>query len=190
MTTAPPATATTTEDNGPGERIYQGPLTPTFRRLKILSLSSLGATTAISPFFFIIESNLPTVARISLAGIAVTTSLVSTAMVSYFTRPYVTSLRRIPGGELEITTYSLFLKPLITKIYDTDFLADTQRPFAKWQLPTHVMLPESQAKRAEPGTEETVAETFNGSGERIGSWVVKWENNGEGNCHALGSVVR
>ncbi|KAF9002588.1 hypothetical protein BDZ89DRAFT_1146419 [Hymenopellis radicata] len=155
------------ENNGPGKRIYQGPLTPAF--LKILSLSSLEATTAISPFFFIIESNLPTIARISLAGIAVITSLVSTAMVSYFTHPYVTSLRRIPpGGELEITTYSLFLKPLVTKVriffrfgthisehigrYTTS-LTDTQRPrpFAKWQLPTRVVLPEAQAKRAEPG---------------------------------------
>ena len=100
--------------------IYQGPLTQTFRRLKILSLSSFAATTTISPFFFIVESNLPTVARISLACIAVATSAVSTAMVTYFTRPYVTKMRKIKtpegGQELELTTYTLFLNPRITRV--------------------------------------------------------------------------
>src|SRR6266851_4478499 len=39
--------------------IYVGPLTQTFRRLKIFSLSSLALASTLSPFIFIVESSLP-----------------------------------------------------------------------------------------------------------------------------------
>ncbi|TFY81327.1 hypothetical protein EWM64_g2683, partial [Hericium alpestre] len=48
--------------------IYTGPLTPTFKRLKIFSLSSLGLSFVLSPFIFIIESSLPLTARLGLAS--------------------------------------------------------------------------------------------------------------------------
>lgn len=92
---------------------------------------------------------------------------------------------------MEITSYTMFLNPRITKIYDTDFLVDTQRPMAKWELPFRVLLPTSrQNEIPAPGTEETVAETFTKDGELLGSWVVKWGNNGDGECRALGQVDR
>jgi len=75
--------------------IYVGPLTQTFRRLKIFSLSSLALASTLSPFIFIVESSLPSTARAALAATALATSGVSTALVGWCGRPYVTTLRRL-----------------------------------------------------------------------------------------------
>lgn len=102
--------------------VYHGPLTPAFRRLKLFSLASFGLSTMLSPFMFLVESGLPMNARIALAGIAVGTSGLSTGLVSWCAKPYVTTMRRFrPDGtgsaeELELTTSTLLLRPRITKV--------------------------------------------------------------------------
>jgi len=71
---------------------------------------------------FLIESNLPTAARFALATTAVTTSGVSTALVAWCGKPYVTTLRRVKSSEndgierLEMTTRTLGLHPLVTRV--------------------------------------------------------------------------
>src|SRR6266852_5518819 len=75
--------------------IYVGPLTQTFRRLKIFSLSSLALASSLSPFIFVVESSLPSTARAALATTALATSGVSTALVAWCGRPYVTALRNL-----------------------------------------------------------------------------------------------
>ena len=82
-------------DSDDASIIYVGPLTQTFRRLKIFSLSSLALASTLSPFIFIIESSLPSTARAALAATALATSGVSTALVGWCGRPYVTTLRRL-----------------------------------------------------------------------------------------------
>ena len=79
----------------PSSVIYIGPLTRTFRRLKIFSLSSLALASSLSPFIFIVESSLPSTARAALATTALATSGVSTALVAWCGRPYVTTLRNL-----------------------------------------------------------------------------------------------
>lgn len=101
---------------------YVGPLSNTWRRLKIFSLASCGLSMTLAPFMFIIESNLPYSARFALASIAVGTSGLSTTLVAWCARPYVTALRRLkPDGEqggevLELTTSSLLLRPRVTTV--------------------------------------------------------------------------
>lgn len=79
-------------------------------------------------------------------------------------------------------------------MYDQDFLLGTQRPFATWELAQEVLLPPAEATNSAhnpvPGQEETVAETRDKNGNIIGSWVVKWAENGEGSCRPVGNVVR
>ncbi|TFK74633.1 hypothetical protein BDN72DRAFT_833150 [Pluteus cervinus] len=175
-------------------QIYHGPLGPTFRRLKIFSLSSLALSTSLAPFMFIIESSLPASARFALAGIAIGTSGASTGLVSWCGKPYVTSLRQLKSEEkdgangLELTTLTLTLKPRITRVYDPDFLVETKRPFAKWELAEKMVLPPS--RQVVPGTEETVAETLTRDNEVVGRWIVKWNAGGEGVCHGVGDVIR
>jgi hypothetical protein len=201
--------------------IYVGPLTQTFRRLKIFSLSSLALASTLSPFIFVIESCLPSTARAALATTALATSGASTALVAWCGRPYVTTLRslstpstpspsitpnntsatsetqqqqpthshneNVPAG-IELTTLTLTLSPLTTRVYDPVFLNDTTRAFARWELARSVQLPPEDAVGVRPGAEETVAETLDGSGNVLGRWIVTWGENGEGACRAEGRV--
>jgi hypothetical protein len=190
--------------------IYIGPLTQTFRRLKIFSLSSLALAGSLSPFIFIVESSLPTTARVALAATALATSGVSTALVSWCGKPYVTTLRRLsspiptqqqqqqqhtthshnenaPAG-IELTTLTIALTPRTTRVYDPAFLADATRAFARWELAQSVLLPPEDAAAVRPGEEETVAETLDSAGKVLGRWIVTWGENGEGSCRAEGRV--
>ena len=212
--------------------IYVGPLTRTFRRLKIFSLSSLALASSLSPFIFIVESSLPSTARVALATTALATSGVSTALVAWCGRPYVTALRNlattttttsslpasspsnttlqeqgqeqeqeqeqttahshshnenVPAG-IEMTTLTLTLSPLTTRVYDPAFLCDTTRAFARWELARSVQLPSEDAVGVRPGSEETVAETMDGAGNVLGRWIVTWGENGEGSCRAEGRI--
>ena len=102
--------------------VYNGPLTTPFRNLKIFSLASIGLSISLTPILFVVESGLPMSARFALAGIALGTSGLSTGLVAYCAKPYVTTMRRfrpnISGSaeEIELTTRSIFLKPRITKV--------------------------------------------------------------------------
>ncbi len=189
----------------PEDEVYHGPLTTTYRRLKIFSLSTLSLTFAVTPLIFIIEttSSLPVVARFALAGMAMAASGVSTALVAWVGRPYVATLRWLKpegaqaagsGNALEMTTYTLAWHQRITTVYDTAFLVPTSRPFATWELAEGFKLPEDEVERARAEglipREETIAETRNKAGEVLGSWVVSWDENGVGTCRQIGKVVR
>lgn len=127
-TTTTSTSASYTKENEPSnendvyDKVYLGPLDSTFRRLKVFSLASLTLSTALSPFIFVIESNLPLSARWALASIAVTTSATSTTLVAWCGKPYATKLRYIRPEEnggaegMEITTMSLTMKPRITRV--------------------------------------------------------------------------
>lgn len=181
---------------------YHGPLTQTFRRLKIFSLASLGLTFTMAPFLFVVESSLPVSARIFLTATAISTSSISTALVSWCGAPYVVDLRRLTPAEnggmqgVEMTTLTLTLRKLTTRVYDSDFLVETSRPFAKWELPLAIQLAPSNedsiaaGKAGSPGEEETVAETLNDKGDVIGRWIVKWGEGGVGACQGTGKVLR
>jgi len=185
--------ASPSESTSTPEVVYQGPLTNTFRRLKIFSLSSLTLSTALAPLIFVVEApGIPLSARFALAGIAMTTSGVSTALIAWCGSPYVTKLQRIEEERaLRMTTLTLGLHERITSVYDTSFLKETSRAFAKWELADHVKLEvEEQQQRAVVGTQETVAETTDAKGGLIGSWIVTWGENGEGTCKQIGKVNR
>lgn len=203
--------------------IYQGPLALTYRRLKLFSLSSLALSFTISPFFFLVESSLPFSVRLILVGITLGASSIPTALVAWVGKSYVTAIHRMPppppspsagsevvkeaeaeaaagGSLLELTTLNMFLQPRITRIYDPAFIADTDRPFAKWELADMVQLPqdemvqlpqeEMQKAVPEPGSEETVAETMDREGRVLGRWIVRWEEGGEGNCRGEGKILQ
>ncbi|TFL07021.1 hypothetical protein BDV98DRAFT_599366 [Pterulicium gracile] len=167
---------------------YYGPLTPTFRKLKLFSVASLGFSATLAPFIFVIDSNLPPFARAALFATAMGTSGISTAMVSWSGYPYVAHLRRPEPKVIEMTTYSLFLRPRITTVYDTSFLLPAKRAFAKWELaPSVTSTPEEAQQRP---SEETIAETRDATGKVLGRWIVSWSPEGKGTCRAVGSVNR
>ncbi|KAG0230456.1 hypothetical protein BGW42_000933 [Actinomortierella wolfii] len=69
--------------------IYEGPFAQTARRLKLFSVSSLGATVALCPFIFILDAGISTGMRGGLAVAAVATSGSSTALVQWCLGSYV-----------------------------------------------------------------------------------------------------
>jgi hypothetical protein len=188
-----PSRAGNPKENDNVPPYYQGPLASTFRRVKIFSLSSFALSVALAPFMFIIESSLPLSARFILAATAITTSGVSTALVSWCGDPYVISLRPLKSPDnhgvegLEMTTYSLWLRKRVTRVYDTEFLVGTKRPLANWELAQSIQAPE---KGATQGQEETVAETLDASGTLLGRWIVRWGADNRGTCRRVGKVVR
>ena len=95
-------------------------------------------------------------------------------------------------GVLQIYVHGDSLQSYLIAVMVPDpvFLADTRRPFAKWELAVIVQLPEAEAKEVVPGMEETVAETFDKNGKVMGRWIVKWRENGEGICRGQGWIVR
>ncbi|KAG6813296.1 hypothetical protein H0H92_012451 [Tricholoma furcatifolium] len=133
-------------------------------------------------------------ARVALVSIAIGTSGLSTALVGWCGQPYVSTLRYLKpeenGGSegIQMTTHNLFLKPRITTVYDPAFLIETRRGFAKWELADSLVFPADKA--AEPGSQETVAETADKDGNVVGRWVVAWGEDGKGTCHEVGKVVR
>jgi len=168
-----------------------------FKRLNVFSLSSLSLCTMMAPFMFVIETNLPWSARAFLATTAIGTSGVSTGLIAWAGRSYVTALRctKSPTNDaiqqLEMTTLTLRLQPRITRVYDPLFVVPTERPFAKWELAQLVLLPPHlRATPPAPGQEETVAETTDAQGRVLGRWIVRWAENGEGACHEEGTVMR
>ncbi|KAI0827957.1 hypothetical protein BC628DRAFT_1366438 [Trametes gibbosa] len=186
----------------------------TFRRLKILSLSSLTLIFVLTPFIFVLEttSNVPLAGRAALAAIAIATSSVSTALVAWCGRPYVTTLRRLDfdytasqspdasgdphtgAAAVEMTTLTLGLHKRMTTVYDTAFLVPTSRPFATWELATAFQLADSEVQTARAQgripSEETVAETRTVDGGLLGRWIVSWDEDGVGTCKEVGKVVR
>ncbi|KAI0753121.1 hypothetical protein C8Q80DRAFT_1050972, partial [Daedaleopsis nitida] len=185
--------------------VYHGPLTTTYRRLKIFSLTTLSLTFALSPLIFVIEttSSVPVVARFALAGMAMAASGVSTALVAWVGRPYVAVLRWLKpdgaqaagsGDAVEMTTYTLAWHKRVTTVYDTAFLVPTSRPFATWELAEAFKLPDAEVEGARAAglipREETIAETRNNAGEMLGRWVVSWDEHGVGTCRPIGEVPR
>lgn len=179
---------------------YTGPLSGTFHRLKLFSLSSLGLATAVSPLMLVIDSPMPTSARIILACTAITTSGLSTALVGWCGSPYVSAMWKIPDakheGAVEMATRTVFLREMRTRVLYPTFLKSTSRPFAKWELAKEVVDVEAVDAEAKVGTEEVVAETRDKKGNLKGRWIVKWRKADEwskglvGDCRAEGKVVR
>jgi hypothetical protein len=186
----------------PETEIYLGPLTKTFRRLKIFSVGSLGLTAVMAPLLFIVEtaSAVPLAGRVALAGTVLVTSSVSTMLVGWLGMPYVNVLRWLPTRDrkqpavVEITTTTLTLKDRITRVYDTAFLVPTNRPLAKWELAEGFKLPTSELdaalKEGSLPREETIAETMDKGGNVLGRWIVKWNTDGTGTCRQVGKVIR
>ena len=194
-----------------GEKAYYGPLAQTFRRLKIFSMSSLALSAAMTPFIFMIEtaSAVPFIGRLALATTVITMSSASTALVAWTGRPYVHTLRWIPPDEgvagqvaasgkqttgIELKTFTFGMHEQTTRVYDTAFLADTMRPFAKWELASTFQMPaaEAAAEKAKGALprEETVAEELDYFGNVTGRWIVKWAEDGTGTCYPQGKIYR
>ncbi|KAH7334830.1 hypothetical protein B0J17DRAFT_601669 [Rhizoctonia solani] len=160
---------------------YQGPLSTTFRNLKLFSLSSLSLASALTPFIFIIDAPLSASARIALAATALGTSISSTALIAWCGKPYVVSMRKTPGSDaVELITTDAFLRQRSTTVLDPRFFQSTSRPFATWELPESFTADSNPDSQRLAGSTEPIAVTRDSSGNVIGQCVVEWnERDGQ-----------
>ncbi|KAJ9123128.1 hypothetical protein QFC22_001319 [Naganishia vaughanmartiniae] len=180
--------------------IYRGPLTNTFKYLKLFSVSSLVLSSALSPFIFILESSLPLSGRIFLAFTAVSTTTLSTFLISTFTSPYVTSITANPASSPyshTLTTTSLFLRPRNTLITSpANSLVPSERPMTTWKLRESIENgleagQEHGSPQASTVEESVLAITEDEEGNALGRWVVMgMDKSGRQKCQAKGKVVR
>ncbi|GJJ08606.1 hypothetical protein Clacol_002825 [Clathrus columnatus] len=174
--------------------LYEGPLGSTYRKLKGFSLASLGLASSMTPFFFLIDTSLPLNAKIILASTVLGTSGISTALVGWCGKPYVSRLwQSEDGATLEMETITLHLKRRFTTVYDwKTFLRESERPFAKWELVNEVE--KKNVGDVQLPEEETVAETRDEKGRVIGRWIVQWKDghihNRKGICFGEGRITR
>lgn len=176
------------------ETFYTGPLSATFRNLKIFSLSSLTLASALTPFIFIIDAPLSLSARIALAVTALGTSLSSTALIGWCGKPYVVSMRRQPGSDaIELITTNTFLRERRTTVLDPRFFQPTSRPFATWELPQSFTADVEPGGQRSDGKIEPVAITRDASNRVLGQWDVLWhEDSGRltGTLRRSGQAIR
>ncbi|KAG8686005.1 hypothetical protein FRC08_012788, partial [Ceratobasidium sp. 394] len=181
-------------NEGKHEIFYSGPLSSTFRNLKIFSLSSLTLASALTPFIFIIEAPLTLSARIALAATALGTSISSTALIGWCGKPYVVSMRRLPDSEaIELTTTDTFLRKRRTTVFSPQFFQPTSRPFATWELPDTFTADIEPARQRSNGGVEVVAITRDTSGKILGQWEIEWrEESGRlvGTIRKSGQTIR
>lgn len=122
--------------------IYEGPMTTVFTRLKIFSITSLGVTALIAPFMLLLDggSSSATAASMTpavkgvIVSIAMGTSSLSTFLIHWFAKTYVTKIYRKDTG-LTFETLNVIAKPLYTGPISPSMLSrDTNRSFAKYEL--------------------------------------------------------
>jgi hypothetical protein len=178
---------------------YHGPYSETYKKLKLFSLSSLGLAAMITPVMFIIDSTIPAGGRAILGITAMTTSSISTALIAWAGRSYVTDLRVDDGGRrIQFTTTTLLLRGITTTVYDPTFLEPAEEYFTKVRLRKSIRIPmavvQKEGMNLVDGQEETVAETTDSKRNVKGWWEVRWRQEGEagfvGECRGVGKVMR
>ncbi|CDZ98387.1 hypothetical protein [Phaffia rhodozyma] len=155
--------------------VYQGPVAKAFKLLKAFSLSSLCVSTALSPFIFILDAPLGMAGRIFLAGCAISTTILSTAMIGWCSSPYVNTIELLepkteenPTPAIRLLTYNALLQARYTTITTPLFVHDSPRPLSTWALGPLKYAPN------EPYP-DIVAQTEDKNGKIIGRWDGEFE---------------
>lgn len=103
---------------------YTAPLAKTVRNIKMFSLGSLVVSAAISPIFFLIDSEIDTPVRVAMVGIALATSACSTGVIAWVLKPYVVSGRLLSTSRASITRLDLLGRRFTSEIDTTTLRVD------------------------------------------------------------------
>ncbi|RUS26663.1 hypothetical protein BC938DRAFT_484290 [Jimgerdemannia flammicorona] len=119
--------------------IYTGPLATVAKRLKLFSVTSLGLTTGLSPFLFLVDVPVPNIARAVLVGAAFFTSAASTALIHWVMSPYVAKIT-VPTNPADTTpttlnlhTYTWTSRKHVTTV-PVSLLEPSTRVFTTWSV--------------------------------------------------------
>lgn len=195
-TTAPPTHSSTLLAS------YLGPMSKTFYRLKLFSMTSLLFASSLTPVFLLAPAaDVTLAARVGIVCMALGTSGVSTALVAWIGAPYVGRMGLVRKGEgegvaIEANTLTWRLRPLQTTIVRPELIRPTSRPFANWELPEEPGVVDGLDEvLAKSGSAQQrrflVAETRDLKTNRVvGSWWGTVDEAGQVKCVAEGKPVR
>ncbi|PWN30566.1 hypothetical protein BDZ90DRAFT_229582 [Jaminaea rosea] len=183
---------------------YLGPMSRTFYRLKLFSMTSLLFASSLTPvFLFAPAEGVTLAARCGIVAMALGTSGVSTALVAWIGKPYVgrMALRKGEKGQamIEANNLSWRLRPFQTTIYRPSFIRPTSRPFANWELPEEpgavddlqAILADSSSGSESGARRFLIAETKDLKTDRVvGSWWGQVDDAGQVKCTGQGKPVR
>ncbi|KAJ2553919.1 mitochondrial proton-transporting ATP synthase complex assembly [Coemansia sp. RSA 1933] len=134
---------------------YTGSLGKVARIMKLASVSSLVGATAAVPFFFAANSDVPSAARTVLAVTTIGMTSSSTLLVSWFLKPYITSIHLVSdtstdliAGDTPLLVETLtFLARPYTRLVFPEQLVPATMPMTSWmaQKPSDAMAARAQA---------------------------------------------
>ncbi|KAF3543266.1 hypothetical protein DY000_02001881 [Brassica cretica] len=124
------------EDNGGGGVVYDGPISSTIKKVKLLSLSTCCLSVSLGPVItFMTSPGLNVIMKGAVASTVIFLSASTTAALHWFVSPYVHKLRWQPGSdtfEVEMMTWLATFAPKTLKFSDIRY-PDTQRPFVSFK---------------------------------------------------------
>ncbi|XP_072976078.1 uncharacterized protein [Typha angustifolia] len=116
--------------------VYQGPISSTIKKVKLLSLSTCCLSVSLGPVItFMTSPDMNVILKGAVASTVIFLSATTTAALHWFVSPYIHKLRWQPGSDsVEVEMMSWLATPLPRTIKFADVKpAETNRPFVTFK---------------------------------------------------------
>ncbi|BAF13846.1 Os03g0853800 [Oryza sativa Japonica Group] len=124
------------EDDKDDRLVYQGPISSTIRKVKLLSLSTCCLSVSLGPVItFMTSPDMNVILKGAVASTVIFLSATTTAALHWFVSPYIHKLRWRPGSDsFEAEIMSWLATPLTRTIKFADVRPpETNRPFVTFR---------------------------------------------------------
>ncbi|CAL4928465.1 unnamed protein product [Urochloa decumbens] len=124
------------EDEDDGNLVYQGPISSTIKKVKLLSLSTCCLSVSLGPVItFMTSPDMNVILKGGVASTVIFLSATTTAALHWFVSPYIHKLRWRPGSDsFEAEVMSWLATPLKRTIKFADVRPpETNRPFVTFK---------------------------------------------------------
>lgn len=124
------------EDDEDGNLVYQGPISGTIKKVKLLSLSTCCLSVSIGPVItFMTSPEMNVILKGAVASTVIFLSATTTAVLHWFVSPYIHKLRWRPGSDsFEAEMMTWLATPLKKTVKFADIRPpETKRPFVTFK---------------------------------------------------------
>lgn len=131
-----PKTEVTKDDDKEPGVVYQGPISSTIKKVKLLSLSTCCLSVSLGPVItFMTSPDMNVILKGAVASTVIFLSASTTAALHWFVSPYIHKLRWKPGSDnFEAEMMSWLATPIPRTVKFSDIRpAETNRPFVTFK---------------------------------------------------------
>jgi transmembrane protein 70, mitochondrial len=124
------------EDGKDDSLVYEGPISSTIKKVKLLSLSTCCLSVSLGPVItFMTSPDMNVILKGAVASTLIFLSATTTAALHWFVSPYIHKLRWQPGSDsFEVEMMSWLATPLKKTVKFADIrLPETNRPFVTFK---------------------------------------------------------